>query len=97
MSDGPKFLEESICKDCVHKIRRVVVPTDITGWNVDLYNEEEYLEAVENGEQIKFEHIMCAKLHIDLDHIVAECDCFKHKVCDDGKLIRNGAVLDLLK
>jgi hypothetical protein len=97
MSGGPKFLEESICKDCAHKIRRVVIPTDITGWNVDLYDEEEYLEAVEKGDQIKFEHIMCSKLHIDLDHIVAECDCFEHKVCEDGNLIRNGAVLDLLK
>jgi len=97
MSDGPKFLEESICKDCAHKIRRVVIPTDTTGWNVDLYDEEEYLEALENGETIKFEHIMCSKLHIDLDHIVLECDCYRQNDCNSGNLIRNGKVLDLIK
>ena len=97
MSDGPRFLNESLCKECVHKVRRVVVPTDMSSWNVDLYDEDEYYEALENGDEIKFEHIMCLKLHIDLDHIVVECDCFEQKICETGNLIRNGTVLDLLK
>ena len=97
MSDGPEFLNDSICKDCVHKVRRVVVPTNMTEWNIDLYDEQEYYEALENGERIQFEHIMCSRLNIDLDHVVIKCDCYKRDACNDGALIRNGKVLDLIK
>jgi len=96
MTDGPAFLKDSICSKCSHKVRRVVVPVDTSGWDFDVYDQEDYVKALENGDEIKFEHIMCAKLHLDLDHIVLECECYCEKTNTNGCLIKDERVLDLL-
>ena len=70
--------DQSLCKKCIYCIKRVVVPIDAEGfenWKVDLTDDE--MDALENGENIALEHIMCMALSMDLDdHIVLECNRF---------------------
>jgi len=69
---------ESLCKNCIYCVRRTIIPTnidDFENWPIDLTAED--CEAIENGETIVIDHIMCLALTIELeDHIVIECNKF---------------------
>lgn len=69
-------LKGSICNLCKFQVLRIIAPASK---DEEFFNNIIGDEDFDDAEEIIFEHYMCKKLHIDLDHIVIECSEFKHK------------------
>lgn len=67
-------LDGSICAQCKHMVRRVIIPFNEAEYGID----REALE-IPDDQDIEYEHYFCNETAIDLDHIVLECNLFKFR------------------
>ncbi len=66
-------LDETICKECVHRLSRVIVPLDLE----DFFLEEDLKEMnLEDEEEVMVEQHTCLKTNQDMDYLVQECNQF---------------------
>jgi len=64
-------MDETMCKDCSHRLSRVIVPLDLEEYDIDLSSLD-----LEDGEDILIEQHICMILREDLDGVVQECNKF---------------------
>ncbi|RKZ10839.1 hypothetical protein DRQ25_01655 [Candidatus Fermentibacteria bacterium] len=66
---------DSLCLTCKHCVNRVIEPIDLESFIQD-YG---YLgvDDFEEGDELLFGQITCMLLHIDLDHVVLECNKYE--------------------
>jgi hypothetical protein len=62
----------SICENCQHLVRRIIIPFNEEEFGID----REELEIPE-GEDIFYEHFFCKEMLIDMDHIVVSCNKYE--------------------
>ena len=72
---------DSICIECKHLLKRIIVPLDESQFGID---RAEF--GISDDEEIILEHYMCKEVLLDLDHIVIECNKFEENV--DNSLLR---------
>jgi len=72
----------SLCLDCRYLLKRLIIPLDITQFNVNIDNLD-----LPEDEDIILEHCMCTETLLDLDHIVIKCNKFEPKI--ENSLFRN--------
>lgn len=68
-------LDETICKECAHRVSRIIVPLDLEDFGIRDEDLKE-LDLLE-GEEVLIEHHTCLILQQDLDHLVLECNHFR--------------------
>lgn len=68
-------LEETLCKNCMYRISRTIIPIDpeVFGLDEDMINNMD----LEDGEDIMLEQHTCIVLNQDMDYIVVTCNLFK--------------------
>ena len=79
---NPLMDSESICLECEHLLRRLIIPLDVAQFNINIDNLD-----LPEDEEIILEHCMCKEVLLDLDHIVVECNKFEQKI--KNTLLRN--------
>lgn len=81
------FLDGSSCKDCSHRLRRV-----LSSEGLDLVDEfgKSMLDDID-----ELYHEVCTKLDIELDHIVLECPLYKSKYNISDYFFTNKKILNL--
>jgi hypothetical protein len=69
-------LDETICKYCIHRMTRLLVPMDLEDYGLD----EENLKAMDLTEEdeIMLEQHTCLIIHQDMDYLVRECNHFNN-------------------
>lgn len=66
-------LDETICKGCIHRLSRIIVPLDAE----DFFIEEDLDKmGLDDGESIVVEQHSCLKINQDLNYLVQECNHF---------------------
>lgn len=81
------FLDGSSCKDCTHRLRRV-----ISSEGLDLVDE--YGDSITDDIEELY-HEICVKLDLELDHIVLECPLYKSKYNISDYFFTNERILSL--
>lgn len=78
-------IKDTICKDCVHRISRIIVPLDPDTFGLD----EEILDdmGIGENEDVIIEQHTCLISQQDMDYLVKECTQFRDK--NDGALFKN--------
>ena len=66
---------DSLCLTCKNCVNRVIEPIDIESFIQDY----EYLNVddLEEGDNVVFGQLTCLLLHMDLDHVVMECNKYE--------------------
>ena len=85
MVEDTSIICNSVCKECGHRICRLIIPPDY-------YWEEmgEDLEDDNDREEQVIEHNYCKALEMPIDHIVLDCNKFYPK--EQESLIKNTAM-----
>ena len=76
-------LEDTICKNCVHRISRIIVPLDPESFGLD----EEVLSymGIQDNEDVIIEQHTCLITQQDMDYIVRECSQY----ADDNTIFKH--------
>ena len=79
--DNETNVEESMCDSCIHRIVRIlkVHQDDIKGLpEEDPYDDDEDdVDEVDDDGYSTIVHEVCKELHLDLYHIVKDCEAYK--------------------
>ena len=75
-------LENSLCKNCTHRVSRLIVPLDYEDYDVDPNDFD-----LDEDEELYIEQHMCLILQQDMDSIIIECSHYSDKHRADGLLI----------
>lgn len=68
-------LDETICKECIHRLSRIIVPLDLD----DFFIEEDLNKmGLDDGESVAVEQHACLKTNQDLNYLVQECNHFSN-------------------
>ena len=77
MSEDTEFpIEQSICKDCVHRFSRFLIPLDYNSYGISL----EEFEDLDDGEELIVEQHICLISQQDLDGVVRDCNKYRSEV-----------------
>lgn len=82
--DGPFPIEETLCKDCVHRLSRILIPIDFESLGID---PDKYGFNDEECDEFSMEQHVCLVSNEDLETIVLKCTHFKNK--NSGNLLGN--------
>jgi len=72
MIEDTSIMANSICRACVHRVCRLIIPPDYY-W--EELGEEQEEEDNDSEDQI-IEHNYCKALDLPLDHVVLDCNKF---------------------
>jgi len=64
-------MDDTICKDCSHRLSRVIIPLDYELFDIDISTLD-----IEEGEEVLIEQHICMILQDDLNGVVQECNKF---------------------
>lgn len=67
------FMDKSLCKDCIHRIKRQIKPVEST---LDEWEEELGIEITKDT---ILETNICKELQIELDHYVLSCSSYEQR------------------
>jgi hypothetical protein len=68
-------LEETICRNCVYRVSRLITPIDPESFGLTEEDVEEM--DIPEGHDIMVEQHTCMILQSDMDYIVKDCNHFK--------------------
>jgi hypothetical protein len=88
MMEDTSIMENSICKFCVNRICRIIIPPDYYIEEMGDINEEE--EQDDDSENQVIEHNYCTALLLPLDHVVLDCNRFYP--IEEVTIIKNDAM-----
>lgn len=74
--DEPFPLDETMCKDCAHRLSRILVPIDFDALGID---PEQYGFNEDSNEEFTMEQHICLVSNEDLETIVLKCTHYKSK------------------
>jgi hypothetical protein len=66
-------LEQTLCKDCIHRISKIIIPLDHENYGIKL---EDY--DLSDNETISIEIHSCNVTGEDMDHLVLACNKFEN-------------------
>jgi hypothetical protein len=64
-------MDDTICKNCSHRLSRVIIPLDYEFFDIDVTMLD-----IEEGEDVLIEQHICTILQDDLNGVVKECNKF---------------------
>lgn len=77
-------LDGSRCGTCKHLITRTIIPLNEIEYDID----DKVKEAIADQDmEMIFDHYMCGKLNLELDHVVIECSEYGPNI--DNTLLKN--------
>jgi hypothetical protein len=79
-------MEETLCKNCIFKMSRLIVPIDLETFGLEDNVVNELLSESED-ETVQIEQHTCLVNQQDMDFVVVECSHFKEKT--DLSLFKN--------
>ena len=83
------FIANSLCKDCIFRVSRVISTEGLDLVDYDGNDLEDNISELYNE--------LCSKLCIDLDHVVLECSLYKSKYNIADYFFTNGDIFNLTK
>lgn len=81
LTDGEFPLEDTLCRNCVHRLSKTIIPINYEDFGIDV-------EDLENpDDEIEIEQHTCLKTGQDMDYLVMSCS--KYKEDGPGGLLRH--------